>query len=148
MRALRAYLRTLDPQLPRPVWLLQVGGVANSFGNGVVLPFLVIYLHDVRGFSLGTAGLVVAALSAAQLVAGVGAGPIIDRFGARRTLATGLVLQAVGYGLLPLVRSPWHAFALAVVAGAGSAGFWPSQSTLLSASRRRPAATPPTRNSA
>ncbi len=131
MRAL-AYLRSLDPQLPRPVWVLQAGGVVNSFGNGVVFPFLFIYLHDVRDFSSGTAGLVIAVAAAAQLTAGIAAGPVIDRVGARPTLAVGLVLQAVGFGLLPLVRHPWQAFALMVVEGAGSACFWPSQSTLMS----------------
>jgi MFS family permease len=125
-------LGRFDPQLPRDVWLLQVGGVVNSFGNGVVLPFLVIYFHDVRGFGLGTAGLAVAVASAAQLGAGIAVGPIIDRVGPRPTLAAGLVLQTVGYGLLPLVREPWQAFALMVVEGAGSACFWPSQSTLVS----------------
>ena len=53
------WLRRFDPQLHREVWLLPLGGVMNSFGNGVVLPFLVIYLHDVRGFGLGVSGLVV-----------------------------------------------------------------------------------------
>jgi MFS family permease len=126
------YLRSLNPRLPLPVWLLQVGGLMNSFGNGLALPFLVIYLHNVRGFSLGTAGLIVAVSSLAQLTAGVLAGPLIDRVGARPTLAGGLVLQAVGYGFLPLVREPWEAFVLIAIEGAGSAGFWPSQSTLIS----------------
>jgi len=133
-----AYLRSLNPRLPLPVWLLQIGGLTNSFGNGLALPFLVIYLHNVRGFSLGTAGLVVAVSSFAQLVAGVVAGPLIDRVGARPTLACGLVLQAIGFGLLPLVREPWEAFVLVAIEGAGSAGFWPSQSTLIS--RLTPAA--------
>jgi len=114
------------------VWLLQVGGLMNSFGNGLALPFLVIYLHNVRGFSLGTAGLIVAVSSLAQLAAGVLAGPLIDRVGPRPTLAGGLVLQAIGYGFLPLVRVPWEAFVLIAIEGAGSAGFWPSQSTLIS----------------
>jgi MFS family permease len=125
-------LARLDPDLPRPVWLLQVGGLLNFFGNGIVFPFLVIYLHDVRGFSLSTAGLVVAVSSAAQLTAGVAAGPIIDRAGPRLTLTVGLVMQAIGFGLFPLVRQPWHAFVLIAIEGAGSAGFWPSQSTLMS----------------
>jgi len=120
-----------DPQLPREVWLLQLGGVMNSFGNGVVLPFLVIYLHDVRGFGLGLSGLVVSVSAAAQLCAGVLAGPLVDRIGPRPVLAAGLVMQAVGIGLFPLVREPWHAFVLIAVEGAGSAGFWPSQSTLI-----------------
>jgi MFS family permease len=133
-----SYLRSLNPRLPGQVWLLQIGGLTNSFGNGLALPFLVIYLHDVRGFSLGTAGLIVAISSAGQVAAGVFAGPLIDRFGAKRVLATGLVLQAIGYGLLPLVRQPWEAFVLVGLEGAGSAGFWPSQSTLIS--RLTPAA--------
>ena len=125
------WLRSFDPQLPRDVWLLQLGGLANSFGNGLVLPFLVIYLHDVRGFGLGLAGLVVAVSAAAQLTAGLVAGPLVDRLGAKTVLACGLVMQAVGFGLYPLVRSPWQAFALIAIEGAGSAGFWPSQSTLI-----------------
>jgi MFS family permease len=128
----RETIRSLDPQLSRPVWLLQLGGLMNFFGNGIVFPFLVIYLHDVRGFSLTTAGLIVAASSAAQLVAGIGVGAVMDVVGPRRLLAAGLVLQAIGFGLFPLVREPWQAFVLITIEGAGSAGFWPSQSTLMS----------------
>jgi MFS family permease len=105
------WLKSFDPQLPRDVWLLQLGGVMNSFGNGVVLPFLVIYLHDVRGFGLGVSGLV-ATSAAAQVTAGVLAGPLVDRLGPRPVLAGGLVMQSVGFGLFPLVRQPWHAFVL------------------------------------
>ena len=136
---MRSNLRqAFDPQLPRDVWLLQLGGVMNSFGNGVVLPFLVIYLHDVRGFGLGISGLVVSVSAAAQLSAGILAGPLVDRLGARPVLAGGLVMQAIGIGLFPLVHRPWHAFVLIAIEGAGSAGFWPSQSTLIA--RLTPAA--------
>lgn len=128
---MKGYLRALDPRLPREVWLLQVGGVMNSFGNGVVLPFLVIYLHNIRHFSLAVAGLVVSVSAAAQLTAGLGAGPLVDRLGPRRVLSAGLVMQSVGFGLFPLVHHPWQAFALIAVEGGGSAGFWPSQSTLI-----------------
>ena len=55
MRPLGAYLRSLDPRLPRVVYVLQGGGLLNAFGNGVVLPFLIIYLHNVRGIPLGLA---------------------------------------------------------------------------------------------
>jgi len=55
-----AYLRRLDPHLPRQVWLVQVGGVVNSLGNGIVFPFIVIYLHNVRGISFAEAGLALA----------------------------------------------------------------------------------------
>ena len=129
---MRGYLRSLDPQLPRDVWLLQIGGVANSFGNGVVFPFLAIYLTDVRGFGIATAGIAIAISAGAQLIAGVAMGPVIDRLGAKRVLRAGLVIQALGFGLLPLVSEPWHAYALLAFEGIGSAAFWPSQSTLIS----------------
>jgi MFS family permease len=124
-------LRELDPRLPREVWLLQLGGVMNSFGNGIVLPFLVIYLHDVRGFGLGISGLVISVSAAAQLSAGLVAGPLVDRLGARPVLGAGLVMQCGGFAFFPLVRHPWEAFLLIAIEGAGSAGFWPSQSTLI-----------------
>jgi MFS family permease len=133
LNAVAAYLKGLRPQLPRPVWLLEAGGVANSLGNGIVIPFLIIYLHDVRHIGLGTSGLVVAELLGIGLVGSPLAGRIVDRIGARTTLMTSLALLAAGYGGFPFVRHPWQAFGLAAIAGAGNAGFAPSHSSLLAA---------------
>ena len=128
---MRRYLGSLDPRLPRPVWILSLGGLANAFGNGLAYPFLVIYLHNVRGISLGTAGLVLATIGAVSLLAGPAVGVVIDRIGGRATLAVALVLLAIGFGSFPLIHEPWHAFLAATIAGLGNAGFWPSQSALL-----------------
>jgi MFS family permease len=128
----RAYLRSLNPQLPRDVWILQAGGLANMFGNGVIGPFLIIYLHNVRGISLGVAGLIVAANAAAALCSGFVGGALSDRLGPRAVLSGALVVMAVGFALFPLIRAPWQAFVLNMLVGAGSGSFWPSQSTLLS----------------
>src|SRR3954447_1727916 len=103
----------------------------NSLGNGIVVPYLFVYLKDVRGFSPAIAGAVIAVASFGQVAAGLGAGWIIDRIGARVTLGASLVLQAVGFGLMPLVREPWHAFAFVLIEGTASAAFWPAQSTLM-----------------
>lgn len=131
MRGLRSYLWSLDPRLPRSVWILNVGGLANAVGHGLAFPFLVIYLHNVRGFSLATAGLVLATTGATSLLAGPVVGIVVDRIGGRATLAAALVLLAAGFGSYPLVHEPWHAFLASAVAGLGNAGFWPSQSALL-----------------
>ena len=129
---MRAYLRSLNPQLPRDVWILQAGGLANMFGNGVIGPFLIIYLHNVRGISLGVAGLIVGASSAAALCSGFVGGALSDRVGPRTVLTGALLVMAVGFALFPLIRSPWHAFLLTILIGTGTGSFWPSQSTLLS----------------
>jgi MFS family permease len=125
------YLRSLDPGLPRSVWALQGGMLVNAFGNGVVLPFLVIYLHSVRGFSLSAAGLVVAVYGAVGLAGTTAAGVLADRAGPRRTLAYALLLQGAGYALLALVYAPWQAFVFMAVAGLGNGAFWPAQSALI-----------------
>ena len=143
MRAFARYVRSLNPQLPRAVWLLQAGGLANMFGNGVIVPFLVIYLHNVRGISLGLAGLIAATNGAAALISGPIAGSLADRIGARTTLVAALLIMACAFSLFPLITSAWDAFLLNALAGAGSGAFWPSQGTLLSAltpTDRRPAA--------
>jgi MFS family permease len=131
LTAIGLYLRSLDPRLPRPVWLLNAGGLMNAFGTGIAYPFIVIYLHNVRGFSLGITGLIVAASGAAGIVTGPAIGVVVDKIGGRLTLAGALCLQAIGWGSFPLVREPWHAVLAAIVAGVGNAGFWPSQSSLL-----------------
>jgi predicted MFS family arabinose efflux permease len=125
------YLRSIDPRLPRSVWTMEAGGLVNAFGNGITFPFLLIYLHNVRGISLGTAGLVLATNGAMSFFVSPLAGTLSDRIGGRLTLGGALVLMAIGYGSFPLVREPWHAFLAMVFAGAGNGSFWPSQSTLL-----------------
>jgi MFS family permease len=132
MRQLAAYLRGLDPHLPRTVWLVQAGGVVNALGNGVVIPFVVIYLHNVRGISFAEAGLALAFAGVTALVAGFAAGWTVDRIGGRNTLLLGLLLQAAAFAMFPLIREPWQAFAPLGLEGVGTACFWPGQSTLLS----------------
>jgi MFS family permease len=137
------YVRSLNPDLPRPVWLLQAGGLANMFGNGIVVPFLIIYLHNVRGISLGLAGLVASTNALAALVSGPLAGALADRMGPRTTLIGALVVMAGAFSLFPLITEAWHAFLLNGLAGFGSGAFWPSQGALLSGltpPARRPAA--------
>jgi MFS family permease len=126
-----AYVRSLNPGLPRSVQTLQFGGLLNAFGNGLAYPYLFIYLHNVRGIPLGTTGLIVATNSTVGLLAGPIAGPLVDRFGGRKLLAAALALMTLGYGSYPLVHHPWQGFLASAVAGAGNATFWPAQSSLI-----------------
>jgi MFS family permease len=125
------WLRSLNPRLPRSVQMLQLGGLLSALGNGIVLPFTLIYLHNVRGISLGVAGLVLGTLALVGLGAGPIAGALVDRVGGRAMLSGALVFLAVGYGLLAFVEVAWQAFLAAAVAGIGNAAFWPAQSALL-----------------
>ena len=143
MRPVRTYLRSLDPRLPRTVYVLELGALVNAFGNGVVLPFLLIYLHNVRGISFGLAGSAAAVQSAAALGSGFLGGTLSDRLGPKRVLLGALAVMTVAFALMPLIRTALDAFAIYTLWGIGSGAFWPSQSALLAsltpAARRAPA---------
>jgi hypothetical protein len=54
--AIRLYLaRGWRTDLPRLVLLLQAGNAVSFFGYGMILPFEIIYLHQIRGFATATA---------------------------------------------------------------------------------------------
>ncbi len=143
MGAFNKYVRSLAPRLPRDVYVLETGALVNAFGNGVVLPFLLIYLHDVRGISFTLAGSAAAVQSAAALASGFLGGTLSDRLGPKRVLLGALVVMTVAFALMPTIRTAPEAFAIYSLWGIGSGSFWPSQSAMLAgltpAAKRAPA---------
>src|SRR5690348_13130478 len=105
--------------LSRPVLILQAGNALNYFGYGLVLPFEIIYLHQVRGFSTSTAGLVLAATMGTSAIATPPTGALLDRCSAKAIVVAGSLASAVGYAGFALVDRPWQGFACSIVGGAG-----------------------------
>jgi MFS family permease len=103
----------------------------NAFGNGLVLPFLLIYLHNERGIGLGVAGLVLATNAGVSLVAGPVAGALVDRLGGKVMLTAALGFLTLGFAGYAFVEHPWQGFLASAVTGIGNGAFWPAQSTLL-----------------
>ena len=64
--------RAWRTDLPRLVLLLQAGNAVSYFGYGLILPFEIIYLHQIRGLATATAGFVLAAIPAGS---GIRSGP-------------------------------------------------------------------------
>jgi MFS family permease len=108
-----------------------------------VLPFLLIYLHDVRGIPFGLAGSAAAVQSVAALASGFFGGTLSDRLGPKRVLLGALIVMTVAFALMPLIRSALDAFLVYTLWGIGSGSFWPSQSAMLAgltpAAKRAPA---------
>src|SRR5438477_4437684 len=105
--------------LSRPVLILQGGNALNFFGYGLVLPFEIIYLHQVRGFSTSTAGLVLAATMATSAIATPPTGALLDRYAAKALVVAGSLASALGYAGFAFVEHPWQGFACSVVSGVG-----------------------------
>jgi MFS family permease len=111
-----AYWRT---GLSGPVRVLQAGTAVNYFGTGLILPFEIIYLHEVRGFTTATAGVVVATVMGTAAVVTPPSGALLDRFRAKPILLTGILMNALGYAGLAFVERPWQGFVCSGIAGAG-----------------------------
>ncbi len=105
--------------LSRPVLILQAGNALNYFGYGLVLPFEIIYLHQIRGFSTTTAGLVLAATMGTSAIVTPPTGALLDRYSAKALVVSGSLASALGYAGFAFVDRPWQAFACAIVGGAG-----------------------------
>src|SRR5437588_7668711 len=117
--------------LPRPVLILQAGNALNYFGYGLVLPFEIIYLHQIRGFSTATAGLVLAAVMGTATVVTPPTGALLDRCSAKAIVVAGSLASTLGYAGFAFVEHPWQAFACSIVGGAGFGAAGTANRTLM-----------------
>ena len=122
----------VTPGLPRQAWVLQAGVVLNFLGNGLVAPYLVIYLHFSRGIPLSLAALAVGSGGILATISGLVIGPLVDRFGPRICLAFAMSANAVAYAAYTQVHATWQAFAVGMAVGIGTGAYGPSVQTLLS----------------
>ncbi|MFC4908020.1 MFS transporter [Actinomadura gamaensis] len=117
--------------MPRTVWTVLAGDAISAAGSGLTLPFLIVYLHTVRGLGVGWAGLAVSSEAASGLVGNPVGGWLSDRAGARSALVAGLAVAAAGSAALAGVRSVGTALVACGVLGLGVGVVWPAQDTLL-----------------
>jgi MFS family permease len=98
---------------------LQAGNAVSFFGYGLILPFEIIYLHQIRGLATATAGLVLATILGTATLVTPPSGTLLDHFHPKPILIAGNLTSALGYAGFAFVGRPWQAFACAVVGGAG-----------------------------
>jgi MFS family permease len=122
----------ITPGLPRHAWVLQAGVTLNFFGNGLVAPYLVIYLHFYRGIPLSLAALAVGSGGILATTSGIVVGALVDRFGPRTCLAFAMSANAVAYTAYTQVHATWQAFAVGMAVGIGTGAYGPSVQALLS----------------
>jgi MFS family permease len=122
------------PKPPPLPWLarrlLFVTFVA-ALGNGLVLPFLVVYLSQVRGMSTAVGGLAIAWTAVLGFVLTPVGGHLIDSLGPKPVIVVGMTIEGIALGGWAFVHEPWQAFAVATLLALGGAGVWSAASTLL-----------------
>ncbi|WP_435202269.1 MFS transporter [Janibacter sp. GS2] len=124
--------------LPREGRFLLSTVAIQHLGRGMTLPFTVIYLHEVRAFSLDTAGTIMALLA---LVAAVMAGPmgsLTDLVGARWMLIAAGLSQSLGAVAMAFATALPLAVTGAVLMGLSASIGWSAGNTFISALVRGP----------
>jgi MFS family permease len=117
----------LDPLVRR----LFVGIALSALGSGLTMPFLYVYLAEVRGIPTATVGMLFAFMGLLGFVGSPIGGTLIDRFGPRPVMVVGLTTEAFGVASLALVHNAWHALAVATFITLGTVGLYPASTAML-----------------
>lgn len=119
--------------LPREGRLLLSIVVLEFIGTGLVLPFHVVYLSEVRGFALSTVGLMLAVPPLAGFCMTGPAGTAIDRLGARAVMITSLSLMVAGNLVLAFSETVPVALVGLALTGVAFGITWPAVQSLIAA---------------
>ena len=117
--------------LTPPLVRLLVGVGFSSLGGGLTMALFVVYLSQVRGIPLRTAGLLLAYQAVLGLLLAPLVGWVVDRVGPRPVLVVALVIESVGVLAFGFVTTLEQAAAAATLMAIGNAGIWAPQSALL-----------------
>ena len=117
--------------LPREGRLMLSVVVVQFLGTGLVLPFLVVYLHEIRGFSLSEVGLLIGlGPLLGFLVVGPG-GTIIDRYGARVVMLAAMAMEVLADVALTFASTLPIAMVAVALQGAAFGVEWPAVQSMI-----------------
>ncbi len=110
---------------------IHVGNALSAFGLGFTVPYLYVYVAQVRGLGSVTAGLVLAVFAVAALIVLPPAGRAIVRRGPLPVLLAALLTAAIGSLSLGLSTSAATVLLSAAALGAGQAVMQPALATMI-----------------
>ncbi|MFF2778720.1 MFS transporter [Streptomyces sp. NPDC058052] len=110
---------------------IQAGSALSAFGLGFTVPYLYVYVAQVRDLGATTAGVVLAVFAMAALVVLPFSGRAIDRRGPVPVLLVASGLAAVGAVGMGLASSVPAAVGAAALLGAGTAVLQPALATMI-----------------
>lgn len=110
---------------------IQLGSALSAFGLGFTVPYLYVYVAQVRDLGAGTAGVVLAVFAMAALAVLPFTGRVIDRRGPLPVLLVASVVASLGAAALGFSSQVTAAVLSAAVLGAGTAVMQPALATML-----------------
>jgi len=130
-RTERPSLTSFWVDLPREGKLLLSTVIIDFIGTGLVMPFNVVYLHEVRGFELAHVGLLLAIPALVGLVVVGPIGALIDRIGARVVVIGALLIQVVANALMAFSTTEARAALACGLLGFSGGVIWPAINALI-----------------
>ena len=116
--------------LPTKVRIMMVGIALSAIGNGLVLPYTFIYFNSIRGIPTAVAGLIIGYGALASLLISPLVGNMVDKWGPKPVLIVALLVSALGYSSLGLVRNASQAIMVITICSFGQSAMWPSQNAI------------------
>ena len=110
---------------------LILGIAFSALGSGLTMPFLYVYLAQVRGIPTQTVGLLFAWMGVVSFLAAPLGGTLIDRFGPRPVMISGLLVETVTTYLIGHVASVGQALVVITAVCLGTAGLYPATTAML-----------------
>lgn len=110
---------------------IQLGSALSAFGLGFTVPYLYVYVAQVRDLGAGTAGIVLAVFAMAALAVLPFTGRAIDRRGPLPVLIAASAVASLGAVALGASSQVGAAVLSAAVLGAGTAVMQPALATML-----------------
>ena len=117
----------LNPQSRKIVF----GICLNAIGGGMTLSLLLVYLHDMRGFTNTFGGLLLAYGSIVSIISSTPMGALVDRIGPKKVMIGGLLLNSAAAFSLSQVQTHFHAILAITLINIAGQAIWPSQSVIL-----------------
>ncbi|QLK86294.1 MFS transporter [Staphylococcus sp. 17KM0847] len=107
-------------RMPVTIWWLVIGMAINITGASFLWPLNTIYMNDVLGKSLSTAGVVLMINSFGMIAGNLLGGTLFDRLGGYRTIMLGTICSLIATGLLNFFHGwPWYAIWLVMLGFGG-----------------------------
>ena len=131
-RAIATAYREAFSGLSRPVWLLSIASLVNRSGT-MVMPFLVLYLTEKRGFTTTQAGQVLALYGLGAMVASYAGGWLCDRFSPLKVMKVSLALTGLSFLALGHLQSRLAIAAMVLLLSLVGEAFRPANLAALAA---------------
>lgn len=110
--------------------MLVMAAFIIALGFGLVSPIIPQFAQSFD-VPVWAASVVVSVFAATRLLFAPASGRLVDRLGSRRVYLTGLLLVAIGTGVIAFAQEYWHIIALRAASGIGSTMFTVSAMSLI-----------------